>query len=163
MQIKIDDLMKIQDELDSRIFEIHKTSRPATKRDRILALLVELGELANETRCFKYWSVKDASSNDVVFEEFSDVLHFSLSLGVDLAYEEEFINYEIKDISLNDMFHQLYESVIAFSLNGTIDAYEKMMSNVFLLAHLIGMNEKDIRDMYFMKNEKNHQRQDTNY
>ena len=41
MKIKISDLQKIQNELDSRIFEKHNTTRQETRNDRILALLVE--------------------------------------------------------------------------------------------------------------------------
>ena len=55
-----------------------------------LALLVELGELANETRCFKFWSTKGPSAREVILEEFVDSIHFMLSLGLmrDLQFEE---------------------------------------------------------------------------
>ncbi len=48
------------------------------KRD--LALTIELAELANETRCFKYWSSKGPSEREVILEEFVDSIHFLLSL-----------------------------------------------------------------------------------
>ena len=53
MKLRIDDLIPYQSELDERIFELHDTDRPTTMQSRLLALLVEMGEFANETRCFK--------------------------------------------------------------------------------------------------------------
>lgn len=50
-------LFEMQRELDARIEQEHPRE-PGEDRlaKKILALLVELGELANETRFFKYWS-----------------------------------------------------------------------------------------------------------
>ncbi|TFG83378.1 MAG: dUTPase, partial [Erysipelotrichales bacterium] len=84
MRLKIDELRVLQGELDERIFTQHNTSRTATRIDRCLALCVEIGELANETRCFKYWSVRPPSQKDVLLEELEDSIHFLLSLGIDL-------------------------------------------------------------------------------
>ena len=163
MKIKISDLQKIQNELDSRIFEKHNTTRQETRNDRILALLVEAGELANETRCFKYWSVKTASDKSLIFEEFSDVLHFSLSLGIDIDFDEDIIEYDESELSLNEQFMLLFERIHHFQKFNSKDSYVDLMQTVFELAHSLGMDESMIREMYLMKNEKNHQRQDNNY
>ena len=48
-----------------------------------LALIVELAELANETRCFKFWSEKGPSERSVILEEYVDSIHFILSLGIE--------------------------------------------------------------------------------
>lgn len=163
MKIRINDLMKIQDELDTRIFSLHNTSRNETRNDRFLALLVETGELANETRCFKYWSLQEPSENKVIFEEFSDVLHFSLSLGIDIGFNQEVIEYKASEESLNVLFHQLYHKINTFSLSNTTEDYENLLRTVFELSFVLGMSAEDIREMYLYKNEKNHQRQDNEY
>lgn len=163
LEIKIDDLQTIQNELDLRIFELHNTSRSQTRADRILALLVETGELANETRVFKYWSLRKPSDNEVIFEEFSDVLHFSLSLGIDINFNAQTITYEKSEKTLNDQFHDMYHAIVTFSKSNSKDDYIILMQNVFTLADSLGMTQKDVRDMYLFKNEKNHQRQDNNY
>lgn len=54
--------------------------------DRIMALSVEVGELANATRCFKYWSQKEAESKERQLDEYADVLHFFLSVGNTLGF-----------------------------------------------------------------------------
>ena len=50
------DLYKKQAELDAAIAANHNITYETTRPRRILALLVEFGEFANATRCFKYWS-----------------------------------------------------------------------------------------------------------
>lgn len=163
MQLKIDDLQEIQEKLDARIFELHKTSRKETREDRVLALLVELGELANETRSFKYWSLNKEVNQEEMFEEFSDVLHFALSLGIDINYNQASINYEPSPNLLSDLFRKMYQKVLEFQSKATLMHYESMMHCLCQLADKIGLSNEKMRAMYFFKNEINHARQDNQY
>ncbi|AMC94262.1 hypothetical protein AOC36_09810 [Erysipelothrix larvae] len=163
MELLIHDLQAIQNELDSRIFTLHDTTREKTRNDRILALLVETGELANETRCFKYWSLRAPSDNETVFEEFSDVLHFTLSLGIDIDFSDACIVYEKSSLILNDQFHQVYRLIQLFSTSNRKEDYRALFASILSLAYSLGMNNEVIRNMYLMKNQKNHQRQDDKY
>ena len=61
MKLNLTDLIPLQKELDERIMSLHEQTRPSTQLKRVLALVVEISELANETRTFKYWSLKGAS------------------------------------------------------------------------------------------------------
>ncbi|CAM3670717.1 dUTP diphosphatase [Erysipelothrix urinaevulpis] len=163
MELKIDDLQKIQDQLDQRIFDLHKTSRSATREDRVLALLVELGELANETRCFKYWSLNKTINEAEMFEEFSDVLHFALSLGIDIKFNEAVIEFEKSNLSTADIFRKFYQEVIQFQQDNHKDSYRLLMITLGQLADNIGLTSETMREMYFYKNKKNHERQDNEY
>ena len=49
----------MQEVLDTRIIKEHGLEGQNLFYNMILALQVEIGELANETRCFKHWSNKD--------------------------------------------------------------------------------------------------------
>ena len=49
--------------------------------ERLLALFAEVGEFANATRCFKYWSHKPSESKERLLDEYVDILHFYLSVG----------------------------------------------------------------------------------
>lgn len=63
-----------------RTFELSGQSYESTSEKRLLALLVELHELANETKCFKFWSVNPNGKKDKILMEYVDVLHFTLSI-----------------------------------------------------------------------------------
>jgi dimeric dUTPase (all-alpha-NTP-PPase superfamily) len=54
MQLKLDDIIESQKILDQTIQVRHNTSYEKTLAELKLALFVELGELANEVRSFKF-------------------------------------------------------------------------------------------------------------
>ena len=67
--INFETLFKKQKELDLEIARKHNITYKETRDRRTLSLLVELGELANSTRCFKYWSNKPSDINKVKEQE----------------------------------------------------------------------------------------------
>lgn len=101
-------LFEMQRQLDEHIEKEHPR-KPGEDRlaKKILALQVELGELANEWRGFKFWShdqvprtrvLVNRTTDDIGFknigpehiknpllEEYVDCLHFLLSIGLEIA------------------------------------------------------------------------------
>ncbi len=77
-----------QSSLDS--FILLNKKKPIDKEEylskTLLALMVEVAELANATRCFKYWSNKESESREVLLEEYVDIMHFFLSIGLQLGF-----------------------------------------------------------------------------
>ena len=70
-------MFTMQAKLDCKIMESHNLGETdEIIRAKVLALYVELGELANETRCFKYWSLKPPSSKAAMLEEICRCLTF---------------------------------------------------------------------------------------
>ena len=57
--------------------------------ERILALFVEVGEFANATRSFKYWSKKPPESKERLLDEYVDMLHFYLSIGNTMEFSHD--------------------------------------------------------------------------
>lgn len=89
--MEIKELLEKQKQLDEYITK--KFDPTMYQRDflicRLLALQVEVSELANATRCFKYWSEKPSESKKRVLDEYADVLHFLLSIGHTLNFTAE--------------------------------------------------------------------------
>ena len=163
MRLKIDELRGLQAELDARIFSQHATSRGATRIDRCLALCVEIGELANETRCFKYWSVRPSSPKDVLLEELEDSIHFLLSLGIDLDDPSESIEGQDDHQDLSVTFLNFYRASIRLLDDFTFESYLACFEFICILAEKLGFSESDLVAFYLRKNQKNHQRQDAHY
>src|SRR5699024_10145097 len=91
-------LFEKQIELDAYITNNHDLSESNLFEQKILALFVELGELANETRCFKFWSMKECNAKSVILEEYVDNIHFLLSFGLEknLTFHEiEYVKYNV--------------------------------------------------------------------
>lgn len=100
--MEIKDLLKMQKSFDrylaSKILETQDIKN-IVKWDKeildkkILSLLVEVGELANATKCFKYWSIKESESKERIHDEFADVLHMILSVANSLEMTSDDIEH----------------------------------------------------------------------
>lgn len=105
---KLEELWNKQVCFDEMTFSRNNTDRKSTRRDRYLALMVELGEILKEDECYKYWkSSKHTLDNkeyrEKAKEEFVDLLHFVISIGIDI-YDggvNEMYDYYLKKNAIN--------------------------------------------------------------
>lgn len=158
-----DKLYAMQDKLDTYIHENHKLEGRNLFNERYLALLVELGELANETRCFKFWSTKERNAEDVVLAEYVDGIHFLLSIGLakEFRYAETTIN--ASKLSETEQFIFIYSKAASFKEDPTAEKYNTLFTAYIQLGRLLGFTEESIQQAYFKKNEINFERQDSGY
>ncbi|MFZ4450621.1 dUTP diphosphatase [Salibacterium aidingense] len=156
-------LFSIQRQLDDRILRQHSLNRDAIYADKMLALQVEIGELANETRCFKYWSKKPASDPEVILEEYVDGLHFILSLGIDGGWEDVPERKTKAVPTLTDQFHYIYNAAAVLHNEFTEEHFFILFQEYLELGRLLGFTEKEIEASYLRKNSANHQRQEEGY
>lgn len=159
-------LFYMQKQLDTHIEMTHQLESEVLFDRKVLALLVELGELANETRCFKFWSLKPSSEKQIVLEEFVDGIHFMLSLGLEETYEQSLTNIQVNSTSqltVNEQFLQVYEAVHKFRNNRSLKTYENMFRQFLILGEMLGFNGEEIYDAYMEKNKVNFERQQQGY
>lgn len=158
-------LFAMQKDLDKHIEEKHQLHQEDLFDRKVLALFVELGELANETRCFKFWSVKPSSPRETVLEEFVDGIHFILSLGLECDFEHE-SEYTV-DVQPRESAHAqflfVYELISNFQNSKKINDYRKLFSAYIDLGELLGFHAEDIERAYMEKNEVNYERQRSDY
>jgi len=161
--MNIRQLFDIQRELDKRIVENHDLHGEDLVTAKVLALEVELGELANETRCFKFWSLKDASPKHMVLEEYVDCLHFILSIGLESGLDGD--DFVVKDNSkdLIEQFQEMFQKSATFNKDRTKENYINLFNTFLSLGKKLGFTWDEIQKAYLMKNEINHQRQDEGY
>jgi dimeric dUTPase (all-alpha-NTP-PPase superfamily) len=161
--LNITKLFMLQSELDSHIESEHPRKEGTSRHhEKVLALLVELGELANETRCFKFWSHKPASERAVVLEEFSDGIHFLLSLGLEKGIEDLDIR-PIKANTLTELFIGLYNAFSVLSISFSPKSYSAAFSAYMGMGEMLGFSWDEIENAYCAKNTINHARQESWY
>ncbi|KKE79021.1 dUTP diphosphatase [Oceanobacillus caeni] len=159
-----EELYSMQQSLDNHIESNHQLKNQDLFQEKYLALLVELGELANETRCFKFWSNKSRNNNDIILEEYVDGLHFILSLGLEKGYRYTSRNLsELTRAAETEQFNIVFESCINFYKNVSKETYEQLFMNFLLLGEVLGFSESDIQVAYYKKNEINFERQNKGY
>ena len=156
------ELFEMQRELDAYIEEKQQVKRDVF-REKALALLVELSELANETRCFKNWSMKGPSDREVLLEEFVDSIHFILSLGNMKGYQLNDWSVEQVEVNLTDLFLEATAIVGRFIEEPIESNYFAIWQVYAKLAYNLQFSIDDVIAGYYLKNEKNYERQKTGY
>lgn len=152
MQAKLDEFIQQNKNIHFDVFN-----------EKGLALLVELSELANETRCFKYWSQKGPSEREVILEEFVDSIHFLLSLGNEKSFSLDAWPEVQEDKNLTELFLTVQKSILKFIEDPNEQSYKEVWEGYGLLAYNLHFTLDDIIEAYIAKNKKNYERQLTGY
>lgn len=127
-------------------------------RKNVLALLVELGEYAQETRCFKYWSIKGMNEKDIVLEELADCillcLYFCNHLNIDIR------KYSInsKETDINKMFIHLFRETSMLEHDSNEERVMHILTDIIKSGYILGFSDDDIIDHCLRKIEKNFKR-----
>ena len=156
-------LFEQQKKLDHYIEQKHDLSDKDLFEEKVLALFVELGELANETRCFKFWSLKDASPKATILEEYVDGIHFLLSLGIVADATPEVVDIFKQEATTTSLFNQIYRAIDYFKDRRDLDTYKIVFGLYLKLADQLGFTESEIIEAYQSKNDVNFKRQDQDY
>lgn len=158
-----EELFRIQKELDEKILEQHNLKGADLIPAKILALQVELGELANETRCFKYWSKKDPSPKRVILEEYVDCLHFILSIGLEIGFTNLELSGCESEGEIVKKFHEVISRTSSLCNELSKENYIALFKSFLQLGKDLGYNWEEIEEAYLEKNRVNHQRQAEGY
>lgn len=161
--MKLTQLFKMQKELDAFIQNNREESTDVFQ-EKGLALLVELAELANETRSFKFWSTKGPSPDEVILEEYVDSIHFMLSLGIEKEFDQ-MVTWPRGEVTgdLTTIFVKTTESILQFLNELTFESYENIWIHYAAVAEKLGFTPDDIIKAYILKNEENYKRQEEGY
>ncbi len=164
--MKYDFTIQAEKQLDLDAFIKNNSNIKSEERyweDRIIALLVELGEVSNEIRFFKYWSKKPSSEKEVIIDELVDCLHFAFSLGNTLGIKEwVFITDDMKR-----PMHLIYFDIIK-KLHDLVNdknerLFKSMLFNLVEIAWHLNYSMEDIEEAYNKKNAVNYERQNSGY
>lgn len=144
----------------------------------ILAAFVELGELANEQRSWKFWSkdqtprthkarapymdLDDAEFYNPVLEEYVDLGHFNLELGLECGYVDIQPN-PIKAKTITEQFILIFDTISRFEFIQSKRMYQQLWDLYVGLGEMLGFTWEEVEAAYFSKNLINHKRQEVGY
>ncbi|AWX42654.1 Uncharacterized protein conserved in bacteria [Metamycoplasma cloacale] len=156
-------IFKTQVKLDQAILSnVEESQKTNIKIKATIALLVELGEFANEVQAFKYWKKHKKINQEKLLEEFADGIHFLTSFANDVQ-----LNPEIEIIlKSNDFSLQLSYTYTCFTklLNEYNYQNIKEAYGAYLgLGKLANIEYNDILNAYLNKNLINYKRIENNY
>ncbi len=128
-------------------------SNPDIFYKQVLELIVELSELAYETKCFKYWKNDKPSEAETTLAEYADCLMITLCL-CDLANIkiENIIELREKDIVKQFIKLNSLASQITMKLNPKL--LLEILSNLLNLSRLLNFSDEEIEKYCALKMEK---------
>jgi len=156
-------LFHLQRDLDMQIIEEHNLKNEALLPQKSLALQVQVGKLADETRCFKYWSNKSPAKREIVLEEYVRCLHFILSIGIDNEFDD--INPTLTKFNYNitEQFLDLYIDINDFVICQSQDHYITLFEDFLSLGKSLGFSGIEVENLYISKNQFNHEKISSNF
>jgi dimeric dUTPase (all-alpha-NTP-PPase superfamily) len=165
-------LFELQRQLDEHIEKEHPRQEGEDRLSKkIIAFMVELGELMNELpEVFKFWSYKK-NNREKALEEFCDGLHFLLSIGLEIT-EPDMLDLKrwslAKADNIIEQFWWLMSDVAELNDGLCNDGfnkfdYEFLLLRFIHLGEMLGFTWEEVEQAYMKKNEENHSRQERGY
>ncbi|OYD06115.1 dUTP diphosphatase [Paludifilum halophilum] len=156
-------LFELQKALDDRIIDEKGLEGQDLYRMKVMALQVELSELAQEIGdVWKFWKEPKERNRERVREELVDCLHFLLSLGIDARVDPSIprlasIKLNLFEHKLN-LFEQLEACFRDFRVAYVGIQWEMAFWHFLGLVDLLGFKWSEVEAEYLRKNGINHQR-----
>lgn len=163
--MNIKKLLEMQRNLDIEILE-RAGIKEYPFRNIKLALLVELGELANEWKGFKHWKKNKVINRDKLLEEWSDCFHFALSLENQLKQTDEMILENIDVVVARlDAIEEVSKDILeGFEITyENIIVEEDILTSIIALGRCLDITLDEMEQAYLNKNKVNHDRQASGY
>lgn len=149
--------------LDEKFNSQYQKNEPEFYEKNCIELLVEIGEFINETKYFKYWSIKSPNKGKML-EELADCLnmifYFYGLLNLDIT---DFTNTKIEKNRLKQINHIYNLSTNLFNNLNTQDI-KNIFINLLDFAYSLGIKEEEILEKLEEKHQIIYNRlEDTNY
>lgn len=150
-------IIELQKKLDKKLIKTHSFSEKDIFLKKKLALVVEISELANEIKVFKYWSLNKEMSYEKAIFEYVDCMHFILSFCI--FFKLDILNIANKKINRPTDISDFILLVIkkCMEIDGK-DKCEDALLHFLYLGKLLNFSDEDIEKHYFIKNSINFER-----
>lgn len=137
---KWQEIYKNNIKLDNIFIEKYSSDKYLYEKNCI-GLLVELGEFINETKCFKYWSIKKPDKEKML-EEYADCITSSM-VFLD--------HHELKDLptpyqtdNILELLNHIFRKATELYNNNDIELAKDILSNIFQIRVLLNIDEQDL-------------------
>ena len=146
-------------ELD-HIFQVKYSNESKMYEKNCIGLLVELGEFINETKCFKYWTIKKPEKEKVL-EEYSDCI-----MSIMTFHNEEELDFSIpydKTNNLLELLNKIYSDTTKIYENNDINIVKKIFANIMHIKDYLDISEEDLIEAISKKQLIVEERLNSNY
>lgn len=144
----IHNFFEVQKQINKDLILDKKLDTYKLNARKSLHLHVKISDLADETKCFKYWEDNSLVINkDVVFKKYLACISQILTIGLDYGYSNvERIVLKPNDYCLSDQFLNLYIDLNDLIISPSEDHYITLFEDFISLGITLGFSESSIRE-----------------
>lgn len=147
--------------LDDIFISRYQDDKELVKKNGI-EFLVEMGEFVNETKCFKYWTVKKPDKEKVL-DEFADCITILLTFFHYLEVDLDNIGNHDSSDSVLKVINNTYLLGTELFDNSSEELVKKIFANLLYISELLGLKEEEVVDATFKKLKIVEERLNSNY
>ena len=149
-------------ELDHIFMKKYEEKEPLYFEKNCIEFLVEFGEFVNETKCFKYWSIKKPKMEDV-YEELADCITMTLTMYYVLKMDITDLNKHHKSTNVLEVINHIYSQGSKLMTKLNEDLVKDILANLFYLAELLELDKEEIYRVLTYKQDKVEERLNSDY
>lgn len=149
-------------ELDHIFMKKYEEKEPLYFEKNCIEFLVEFGEFVNETKCFKYWSIKKPKMEDV-YEELADCITMTLTMYYVLKMDITDLDKHHKSTNVLEVINHIYSEGSKLMTKINEDLVKDILSNLFYLAELLELDKEEIYRVLSYKQDKVEERLNSDY
>ena len=127
-----------------------------------ISLTVEISELANETKCFKYWSIKTMDIEKTKLE-LADCIMMTLYRYNEFKIEVIPTNLEEPNTDILDTFNKLFQLTSNLYSTKDIELTNQILSNLIHIQKLLKITDEECKKSCFDKINTVRERLYSNY
>lgn len=142
--MNLEKLYEFQRKLDKGMQDRLEVQGKPLLTQKLLALQVKIGELANETQCFKFWVAKKSPIRRKILEKYIDCLYIIFSIGFEKGFTETEFEVKETEYELTEHFLNMFIDLNDFMVCSSKDNYITLMEATLSLSLLFGFTEDDI-------------------
>ena len=149
--------------LDSIFIDKYKDTEDYFKKNCI-EFLVELSEFINESKCFKYWSIKKPNFEDMLLE-YADVITMVLYFynNLDMELDINKLPSHIESTNIFDVINYIYLKGTDLINNYNESLVKEILSNILYLGELFDLKEEEILESVNKKHKIIEKRLNSDY
>lgn len=149
-------------ELDHIFMKKYEASEPLYFEKNCIEFLVEFGEFVNETKCFKYWTIKKPKMEDV-YEELADCITMILTMYYVLKMDITDLKEHHKSTNVLEVINHIYSQGSKLMTKLNEDLVKDILANLFYLAELLELDKEEIYRVLTYKQDKVEERLNSDY
>jgi dimeric dUTPase (all-alpha-NTP-PPase superfamily) len=149
-------------ELDHIFISKYQEKEPRYFEKNCIEFLVEFGEFVNETKCFKYWTIKKPKMEDV-YEELADCITMILTMYYVLDLELDSLKEHHTSSDVLEIINYIYSQGTKLMKDINEDLVKDLLSNLFYLAELLNLDKEEIYKTLSYKQDKVEERLNSDY